>query len=159
MTPLIQKEDEKLHGMWGGESRWIMNYKCITNEPSRGLRTARPAQSITALTRQWAACCRFQEKDSRAANSTLRGEWHANTHSYIKMRYKGEAAWRGCLCVGVFVVWLCEVITSLWTSLQMCFCSCSTAVTRELATTLVQFLKCIWWTVILWMNHLVWSWV
>lgn len=32
-----------------------MNYKCITNEPSRGLRTARPSQSITTLTRRRAA--------------------------------------------------------------------------------------------------------
>lgn len=36
-----------------------MNYKCITNELSRGLRITRPAQSITALTRRWAARGRF----------------------------------------------------------------------------------------------------
>lgn len=80
MTPLIQKEDEKLHGMWRGESRWIMNYKCITNEPSRGLRTARPAQSISPLTRQWAACCCYKEKESQAANS------HTHTLRHVHIR-------------------------------------------------------------------------
>lgn len=42
--PTIQRGDEKWHGTWRGESWWIMNYKCITNERGtevgRGLRTA-----------------------------------------------------------------------------------------------------------------------
>lgn len=117
MTPLIQKENEKLHGMWRGESRWIMNYKCITNEPSRGLRTARRAQSIAALTRQWPACCHLKKRKTRR-RQTSRSEDNATHTKYTRPIQKEMYEWekggeeKKCLR-GLFVVWVCEFMPSI----------------------------------------------
>lgn len=75
--PTIQKGDEKWHGTRRGESRWIMNYKCITNERGtevgRGLRTTQRCSihhSSNKTGGQRVVASRKKEICSQAVNST-----------------------------------------------------------------------------------------
>ncbi len=78
-----------------------MNYKCITNEPSRGLRTAKPAQSITALTRQWAACLLLSKRKNRRQ---IRHPEESRSLKHMTVCIKE-------ILQAVVSLWLCEVIT------------------------------------------------